>query len=100
MNSFDYECKRKEKSARPEYKLQRVRGLKDVLNHLLMPRGNFPDYLKTDKDARFAVTGFLTFKDAFQLYSSQISFEQVDENRFTLDILDEEIGLSVSIVRY
>ena len=40
-----------------------------------------------------------TFSDAFQLYSLQISVEQVDENRFTLDILNEQIGLSVSIVK-
>jgi hypothetical protein len=99
LNSFEYEWTRKERSTRPEYKLQRLLGLRDVLNHLLMPRGNFPDYLEADKETRFAVIGFLTFKDAFQLYSSQILFEQVDESRFTLDILDEQIGLSVNIVK-
>ena len=84
LNSFEYEWTRKERSTRPEYKLQRLLGLRDVLNHLLMPRGNFPDYLEADKETRSAVIGFLTFKDAFQLYSSQILFEQVDESRSLL----------------
>ena len=41
--------------------------------------------------------GYQKFEEAFQLYSSHIT-ETVDQNRFILDVLDQEMGLAVSII--
>ena len=41
--------------------------------------------------------GYQKFEEAFQLYSSHIT-GMVDQNRFVLDVLDQEMGLAVSII--
>ena len=40
--------------------------------------------------------GYQKFEEAFQLYSSHIT-RTVDQNRFVLDVLDQEMGSAVSI---
>lgn len=80
----------------PHNKLERLKGLEDVLKQLMLPGGDFPGYLQRSDNSSYM--RFLTFKDAFQIYSSHIS-NPVSEERFTLDILDQEMGLSVNVIK-
>ena len=81
-------------------KFQRLRGLIDLLQHLLLPRGDFPDYLEksqSESSDTGSIVGYHKSEEAFQPYSSHIT-ETVDHDRFVLDIVDQEMGLVVSII--
>ena len=98
LRSLEYKWTRRERNRAPVNKLQRLRGLIDLLQHL--PRGDFPDYLEksqSESSDTGSTVWYQKFEEAFQLYSSHIT-EMVDQNRFVLDILDQEIGLAVNII--
>ena len=100
LRSLEYEWTRRERNRAPVNKLQRLRGLIDLLQHLLLPRGDFPDYLEksqSESSDTGSIVGYQKFEEAFQLYSSHIA-EMVDQNRFVLDVLDQEMGLAVNII--